>query len=88
MVHHSLIPACHDCHRVSGKPQPAVQYEPVIGTGLRIGLPRHGKTALGHILPCENALNTRYLGGNAAVYLLNHGMGVRASEHLYHQAVL
>ena len=88
MVHRCLVLSCHDCHRVSRETQPAVQYEPVIGAGLRIGLPRHGETALRYVLPCEDALNPRYLGCNAAVYLPDHGMGVRASEHLYHQAVL
>ena len=86
-VHRLLSLSGHDGHRVSHKAHPLVQDQPVIGGGLRVGLPRHGEPLLGHVPVGENSRDAGDLHGGAGVNLLNESVGVGAAQHLDHQAV-
>ena len=83
-----LILGGHDGHGVTYKADTLIQDQTVIGRGLRVGLPRHGKALLGHILVGIYGNHAGHLLGHVGVDLLNEGMGVGAAQHLHHQAVL
>ena len=86
-VHRPLGLPGYDGHRVPHKAHPLVQDQPVVGGGLRVGLPRHGEPLLGHIPVGEDGRDAGDLHGGAGVDLLNEGVGVGAAQHLDHQAV-
>ena len=88
MVHGRLSFTGHNSHRIPHKAQALIQDQPVVRAGLRIGLPCHGKAFPGHVLMCDDTLNARDLNRYRAVDLSDQRMGIGASEHLYHQAVL
>ena len=88
LVRGGLILGGHDGHGIAHKTNPLIQDQTVIGRGLRVGLPRHGKALLGHILVGIYGNHAGHLLGHVGVDLLNEGVGVGAAQHLHHQAVL
>ena len=88
LVGGGLILGGHDGHGVTYKADTLIQDQTVIGRGLRVGLPRHGKALLGHILVGIYGNHAGHLLGHVGVDFLNEGMGVGAAQHLHHQAVL
>ena len=87
LVGSRLVLSGHNGHGVPHKADPLIQNQPVVGRGLGVGLPRHGKALLGHILIGVHRHHPGHLLGHVGVDLLNQGVGVGASQHLHHQAV-
>ena len=83
-----LILGGHDGHSIAHKADALIQNQTVIGRGLGVGLTRHGKALLGHILVGIYGNHAGHLLGHVGVDLLNEGVGVGAAQHLHHQAVL
>ena len=74
-VHRLFGLSGHDGRRVPHKAHPLVQDQPVVGGGLRVGLPRHGEPLLGHIPVGEDGRDAGDLHGGGCVDLLNEGVG-------------
>ena len=87
-VHRLLCLSRHDRSRIACKTQPLIQNQPVIGAGLRIRLPRHGKTLIRHILISQYTGDPVHLGGSLHIDFPNQRMSVRTPKHLDNQAVL
>ena len=77
----------HQSHRVAHAAQAAVQDQPVVGAGLRVGLARGGEAALGYIFIGKDGHNAGHFQGGGGVDLLDQRVGVGAAQHLHHQGV-
>ena len=88
LIHRFLRLSCHNSRRIPHKPYPLIQNQTVIGAGLRVGLPGHGKPLPRHILPGEHRGDSRNLLRRFFINLFYQGMGMRATQHFHHQTVL
>ena len=77
----------HNGHRVPGAAQVPVQNQPVVGAGLRPGLTRRGKAALGHILPGKYRRHTGHQLCPAGVDGNDIGPCVGGAQQLHPQGI-
>ena len=77
----------NDGHHIPRKPHMAINDQPVVGGGFRIGLSRNGKPGLGYILPGIDSLHPGHLLCSLGVDFPHNGIGIGAAQQLHRQGL-
>jgi hypothetical protein len=77
----------NDGHHIPRKPHMAVNDQPVVGGGFRIGLSRNGKPGPGYILPGIDSLHPGHLLCSLGVDFPHNGIGIGAAQQLHRQGL-